>query len=887
SVSNFSGSGTTYTFDVTPTADGAVDVDIAGGAATDTAGNSNTAATTLSRTFDGTAPTVTTVTPNLTSIVDSHAGTGTFTLTVDFSEAMNPSVNPTLAFPTEDPSNTLSFNTGSWSDSDTYIATYDITDANDAIADIDVQVSGAQDTAGNTQTVSTQADEFSIAMASTVAFSAATFAAVENIGTSNAVTLTRTGDTSGTATVQVTLTGGTATGSGTDYTSTSFPLTVTFDANETSQAIALPITDDDLVEETETLTLSLTSPSNASVGTQATTTLSITDNDVATLAIANAQIAEGTGGNTQLVFDVTLTGDVDTGVTVDFATANVTGSAVAGTDYTAQSDTLTFAGTDGETQQITIDVTPDTLVELDETFEVTLSNVQASGRNVTISQATATGTIQDDDVATIAIANAQIVEGTGGNTQLVFDVTLTGDVDTGVTVDFATANVTGSAVAGTDYTTQSDTLTFTGTDGETQQITIDMTPDALVELDETFEVMLSNVQAAGYNVAISQTTATGTIINDDQAIVSIAATTNGAEPDTDGQFTVSLSNQSDINTVISYTVSGTAATAADYTALSGEVTFLAGETNTTIDVEILDDTLTEPTETLVIDLENVTTGRPTVAIDANNQTTTISIFDEDSIAPEQGIFTFEQYVLLEALEEGRSVPFTEVSIGGIPIAKLFDETYYLANNPGVAAAVSQGAFSSGYDHFVTFGWQEGRNPSSLYDEAFYLLENTDVADAVNAGVFQSGFEHFIQFGHIENRDPSALFDADDYLLSNLDVANAVSESAFSSGFQHFVMFGSNGNRLPNLLLFDETIYLTENPNVANGVTIGFFESGLEHYLLFGQGEGRNPSGIFDENSYLALNPNVAAAVNAGIFASGFEHYIEFGRAEGRDVTTPY
>ena len=52
SISNFTGSGTSFTFDVIPAAGGSVDVDIADGVATDAAGNGNIAATTLSRTFD-------------------------------------------------------------------------------------------------------------------------------------------------------------------------------------------------------------------------------------------------------------------------------------------------------------------------------------------------------------------------------------------------------------------------------------------------------------------------------------------------------------------------------------------------------------------------------------------------------------------------------------------------------------------------------------------------------------------------------------------------------------------------------------------------------------------------------------------------------------------
>ncbi|RLC02661.1 MAG: hypothetical protein DRI57_29880, partial [Deltaproteobacteria bacterium] len=51
--------GKVWTADITPSSDGEVTVDISAGAAQDAAGNDNTAATTLSRTYDGTKPMVT------------------------------------------------------------------------------------------------------------------------------------------------------------------------------------------------------------------------------------------------------------------------------------------------------------------------------------------------------------------------------------------------------------------------------------------------------------------------------------------------------------------------------------------------------------------------------------------------------------------------------------------------------------------------------------------------------------------------------------------------------------------------------------------------------------------------------------------------------------
>ena len=169
-ITNITGSGTTYEFTVSggdlANLDGTVGINLSGGQnITDLAGNALPAtapATNQTYTSDNSTPTVTSITPNPTSITDSNVGTGNFTLTVDFSEAMDTGVNPTINLLGEDASNTLTFASGTWSDSDTYVATYNVTDANTALANIDVDVTGAQDVAGNGQTLFQASDAFSI-----------------------------------------------------------------------------------------------------------------------------------------------------------------------------------------------------------------------------------------------------------------------------------------------------------------------------------------------------------------------------------------------------------------------------------------------------------------------------------------------------------------------------------------------------------------------------------------------------------------------------------------------------------------------------------------------------------------------------------------------------
>src|SRR4029077_1392120 len=112
-----------------------------------------------------------------------------------------------------------------------------------------------------------------------------------------------------------------------------------------------------------------------------------------TLQFDSAGYSVNENGGTATI-TVTRTGGSDGPVSVDYATSN--GTATAGSDYTTASGTLNFAA--GETSKtFTVPITNDTLVEGDETVNLTLSN--PSGGATLGSQNTATLTIHDDDVA--------------------------------------------------------------------------------------------------------------------------------------------------------------------------------------------------------------------------------------------------------------------------------------------------------------------------------------------------------------------------------------------------------------------------------------------------------------------------------------------------------
>ncbi len=100
---------------------------------------------------DVTAPLINSITSSISTISDSDNG-GQILITITYNESMDGATAPTISFPVENPLSTLTLSASSnWATSTQYQAIYDIIDANETIANIDVEVAGGQDIAGNTQ----------------------------------------------------------------------------------------------------------------------------------------------------------------------------------------------------------------------------------------------------------------------------------------------------------------------------------------------------------------------------------------------------------------------------------------------------------------------------------------------------------------------------------------------------------------------------------------------------------------------------------------------------------------------------------------------------------------------------------------------------------------
>lgn len=306
--------------------------------------------------------------------------------------------------------------------------------------------------------------------------------------------------TTQTVTVNYGTANGTAT-AGQDFTATSG--TLTFAPNETSKTVTVQVTADTLVEPDETFTVSLSSPTNATIAAGTGTGTILNDDAGGALQFSLSSYTVNENG-TNAVITVNRTGGAASNVSVNYATSN--GTATAGADYTASSGTLTFAANE-TSKTFNVPIINDAIDEPNETVNLALSN--PSGGGVLGTPASAELTIIDDDAAPVLSINSiSLNEGNSGTTPFNFTVNLTGATSQTVSVNYATAN--GTATAPSDYQTASGTVNFAP--GETSKIvTVLVNGDTQVEPNETFAVNLSGAT----NATIGNGQGTGTIQNDD------------------------------------------------------------------------------------------------------------------------------------------------------------------------------------------------------------------------------------------------------------------------------------------------------------------------------------------------------------------------------------
>ncbi|MFC3974204.1 Calx-beta domain-containing protein, partial [Maribacter confluentis] len=411
------------------------------------------------------------------------------------------------------------------------------------------------------------------------------------------------------------------------------------------------------------------------------------------LSISDITVNEDAGTATVVV---THTGSVSGGFTLNYTTSDDT--ALQSNDYIAQSNLISFSGTNNEKRSITITINDDDLIEVIEQFFVQMSN----GTNTPpINDNEGIITITDNDnipgTTGVSFANNNVIVTEGTNSYARFTATFTGNIAPGqdVLVDYITSN--GIAGEPDDYTLTQGTITFNSTTNSAD-IDVPIIDDSIIEQTEDFILTLSNIQSnlgVGFVDQQLTNTANGTINDNDNILgtsgISFAddtvIVTEGSE--TFARFVVTFTGAiapgEDV-TVDFVTSDGISAQPAeqpdDYTYTNGTITFNSTTTTVNIDVPFNDDNIIEPTEDFILTLSNVQSNIGVGFVDQQPTNTATGIindndndpgvtgisFENDNITVNEADISATITVLLTGnVQGGFSIDYTTTQDSALPV----------------------------------------------------------------------------------------------------------------------------------------------------------------------------------------------------------------------------
>lgn len=460
-------------------------------------------------------------------------------------------------------------------------------------------------------------------------------------------TLNRSGNTSVASSVEVVIGvgAGASAAETTDFTAET--VTVNFAAGATSATVDVDITADTIVEDNELVSLTLQNFSaGGSAGTtNASSTVTITNDDTATLTISNIAATE-TNADQNLTATVTLSAAVEGGISVAYASAAVTAET---TDFTVAGTSVAFDGTAGEEETISVTIGGDQIVEDNETFTITLGDVTAVSavQDAAITTgAVSSGSIANDDTATLSIGNSTVNEAAGTAT---FTITSSNASEKDLAFDVR-LNI--GTATGSDVTLDNSSATING-DGSTTTttVTVSIADDQRVEGDENYSLTITNAKFDGVVdtdrvvIGAGAGTGDGVVTDNDTATLSFDTAANSVDEDnatvstgvtltlnTSGTGTVGLDQQVSVDvdrTAGSATIGGAEP---DATYTDTTLTFAAGDGDSftkSVDATIFDDIQNDAGETVVLSLQDLTDGT-SGQVSLGTSTHTLTITDDDS-----------------------------------------------------------------------------------------------------------------------------------------------------------------------------------------------------------------------------------------------------------------
>lgn len=442
-------------------------------------------------------------------------------------------------------------------------------------------------------------------------------------GTSNAViqlTLDQTPNTD--VSLQLVTDEGTAL-AGSDFTDISQTITWLSGASILSQTVNIPIVGDAFAEANETLSARVFDLTGLTAPTPSIAMTISDDDGVAVipnvdLILSSVSVNEDVGSVIATIILASAPA-APVAVTIDASANTAVGS---GGDYLFSEQQLIFSNTGPLSQTVTINITDDSVSESTEDFAVGLSNAQ--GVNISLATQLQTITILDDDVAVsvatppkVSVSSQRDFSEDSGSAVLTF--TRTGDLGDDLNFDVATldqapikkgVSASSSATVGVDYSSTSLTVSWASGDASSKSISIPIIDDSIFEGDEDFRVDFKNLSSGASFDFTSPLTIT---ITENEAKPAGEINFKDASYDVSEELssitvTATRSGGSSGATSVTFESSDGSATAGvDYVGLSGSLSWVDGEEgDKTFTVSIIQDILTETTESFNLELKEVT-----------------------------------------------------------------------------------------------------------------------------------------------------------------------------------------------------------------------------------------------------------------------------------------
>ena len=472
----------------------------------------------------------------------------------------------------------------------------------------------------------------------TVAFGQSTYSAAEGSTVTVKVTLSADPERTVVIPIEKTNQGGATTA---DYSGV--PTSLTFSSGDTEKTFVFTAAHDTVDDDGESVKLSFGAslPAGVSAGTPATSTVTITDDDVPSVTVSFGSAAytvaesddSGTTGVTENTVQVTVTlsADPERTVVIPISKTNQGGATTA--DYSGVPQNVTFDSGDTE-KTFVFTAAHDTVDDDGESIKLSFGASLPAGVSAGTTDE-ATVSITDDDDPQVTVAFGQSTYSAAEGSTVTVKVTLSADPERTVVIPIEKTNQGGATTA--DYSGVPTSLTFGSGDTE-KTFVFTAETDTVDDDGESIKLSFGDTLPDGVTAG-TPATSTVTITDDDVPSVTVsfgsAAYTVAESDDSDTtnvtentvEVTVTLSADPERTVVIPIEKTNqNGATTADYTGVPQNVTFDSGETSKSFTFTAAHDTVDDDGESVKLSFGTMPDAR--VSPGATDELS-LSITDDD------------------------------------------------------------------------------------------------------------------------------------------------------------------------------------------------------------------------------------------------------------------